>query len=224
MGKKPKESPHLFKVFASEDRQSLIVRYPYQRDSDVEFGFAEAARRLAASFRGQPIDDTILMPFMFLWRHAIELSLKDQIRYAARLRRENGEEDEALAADSVRMRLTNTHRLGQLARELAQHFEALDLPAMPDGTRRTLEWLVAADPDGLTFRYSGGLPDTQDFIDFPGLNKCLAETYDMVSAGLDVLDAYGDAQEDLLAERRAFEAEIRADYEAEMRSYFGYEI
>lgn len=62
------------------------MRYPYQDDSDVEFGYAEAARRLAASFRGQPIDDAILMPFMYLWRHAVELSLKQQIKYAATLR------------------------------------------------------------------------------------------------------------------------------------------
>jgi hypothetical protein len=221
MGNKPQQSPHLFKVFASQDRESLIVRYPYQDDSDVEFGYVEAARRLAASFRGQPIDDTILMPFMYLWRHAVELSLKQQIKYAAKLRRANGEDDATLDPEKLRGWLNRTHSMRDMATELAGHFAHLDLPEMPSDTRRTLSWLIEADPKGQTFRYSGGLPDTQDFIDFHALAQCLEETYNMVSAGIDVLAAYGEAQEDFLAERREFDAEMRAEYEAEMRAEYG---
>jgi len=203
------------------------VRFPYQDDSDVEFGFAEAARRLAATFSAQPIDDVILLPFLFLWRHAIELSLKVQIRYAARLRRLNGDDEDKLGAEAVGARLIKTHRIGQLARELAEHFANLDLPAMPQETKRTLDWLVAADPNGLAFRYSGELPDTQDFIDFAQLSKSLEETYNMVSLGLDVLSAYGESQDEFLAiqqeQRAEFEAEMRAEYETEMRQHMDYE-
>jgi hypothetical protein len=220
MGNKPAQSPHLFKVFASNDHQSLVVRYPYQKDSDVEFGYVEAAKRLAASFQGQPIDDTILMPFMYLWRHAVELSLKQQIKLAARLRRANGDQDESLDPERLRGWLNRTHSMRALAKELAGHFVQLDLPEMPKDTSRTLSWLIEADPNGQTFRYSGGLPDTQDFIDFHALSKCLEEAYNIVSAGIDVLWAYGAAQEDFLAERREFEAEMRAEYEAEMRAEY----
>ncbi|GGH94650.1 hypothetical protein ACFFGR_02710 [Arthrobacter liuii] len=224
MGKKPARSPHLFRVFKSTDRQSLIVRYPYQDDSDLEYGYAEAAKRLAASFQGQPIDDTILLPFMYLWRHAVELSLKQQIKLAARLRRANGEEDESLDPEKLRGWLNRTHSMRELATSLAAHFAELDLPKMPQETNRTLSWFIDADPNGQTFRYAGGLPDTQDFIDFPALNKCLEDTYNMVSAGIDVLWAYSEAQEDFLAERREFEAEMRADFEAEMRAEYGSEF
>lgn len=224
MGNKPPQSPHLFKVFASKDQQSLIVRYPYQDDSDVEFGYVEAARRLGASFQGQPLDDAILMPFMYLWRHAVELSLKQQIKFAAKLRQANGDQDVLL--DSARLRgwLTRTHSMRELATALAGHFAQLDLPEMPNDTRRTLSWLIEADPKGQTFRYSGGLPDTQDFIDFHELGKCLEETYNIVSAGIDVLSAYSEGQSDFLAERREFEAEMRAEYEAEMRGEYEDEI
>lgn len=219
MAGKSSDSPHLFKVFPGKDPRSLIVRYPFQDDSDVEYGFAEAARRLAQSFSGEPIDDVILMPFLFLWRHAIELSLKNQIRTAVTLRKLNGEDDPSLNKDEVTARLTKTHRIGQLAKELAGHFSHLDLPAMPEETRRTLEWLVAADPAGLAFRYSGALPDTQDFIDFPKLSGSLEDTYNMVSAGKDVLWAYGEAQDEFLAIQR----EQQAEYEAEMRQYMDYD-
>lgn len=211
-------TPHLFKVFPGNDRRSLIVRYPYQNDDALEFGFAQAAKRLAATFKAQPIDDTILLPFLFLWRHAIELALKGQIRYATRLRRLNGDDSPDLDADKVNQRLTKTHRIGQLAKELAKHFAALDLPSMPEETRLTLEWLVAADPNGLAFRYSGGLPDTQDFIDFLQLSAAMEETYNMVAAGADVLDAYGDAQAEYLDIQR----EQQAEYEAEMRQFMDY--
>jgi len=145
MAGKSSDSPHLFKVFPGNDPRSLIVRYPFQDDSDVEVGFAEAAKRLAQSFSGEPIDDVILMPFLFLWRHAIELSLKDQIKTAITFRKLNGDDDPSLNKDEVVARLTKTHRIGQLAKELAGHFSRLDLPAMPAETGRTLEWLVAAD-------------------------------------------------------------------------------
>jgi hypothetical protein len=224
MGKKPAKSPHLFRVFKSTDRQSLIVRHGYQTDADLEFGYAEAAKRLGASFQGQPIDDTILLPFMYLWRHAVELSLKQQIKLAARLRRANSDEDESLDPEKLRGWLNRTHSMRELATELANHFSKLDLPKMPQETTRTLSWLIEADPNGQTFRYAGGLADTQDFIDFPALNKCLEDTYKIVSAGIDVLWEYSQAQDDFLAERRAFEAEMQADFEAEMRAEYGSEF
>lgn len=224
MGNKPPQSPHLFKVFAGKDRQGLIVRYPYQDDADVAFGYVEAAKRLAASFQGQPLDDTILMPFMYLWRHAVELSLKHQIKLAAKLRQANGEQDALLDPDRLRGWLMRTHSMRDLATELAGHFAQLDLPEMPNDTRRTLSWLIEADPKGQTFRYSGGLPDTQDFIDFLALSRCLEETYNMVSVGIDVLWAYSAMQEDFLAERHEVEAEMRAEYEAEMRAEYEAEI
>lgn len=80
-------------------------------------------------------------------------------------------DDGLTAADRVDLIANQVIPEDQLAVELETHFSRLDLPTLPDGTRRTLAWLVAADPSGLAFRYSGELPDTQDFIDFPKLSK-----------------------------------------------------
>ncbi|WP_208739464.1 hypothetical protein [Arthrobacter agilis] len=209
------KSPRLFQVFPSEDPHNLIVRYPFEDDAAIEYGFAEAAKRLAASFSGQPRDDTILMPFLFLWRHAIELTLKDQIRTAAYFRRANGEQETTLEKDNVAARLKKTHSLGKLAHELTEHFHHLELPTMPSETVKALQWLSDADPTGVAFRYSGNFPETQDYIDFPKLSKSLEETYNMISAGADVLSAFGDA----LSEYLEIQRELQADYEAEMRQY-----
>jgi hypothetical protein len=71
-----------FTEFPATDYDSLIVRY--SGDQDGRFGscFAEAADRLAASYRGGAPDDALLLPLLYLYRHAIELDLKHSIRFA----------------------------------------------------------------------------------------------------------------------------------------------
>jgi len=61
----------------------LIARYPYRTDRDYAFFYHEAANRLASTYTGKTIDDTILIPFLMLYRHAFELQLKNCIRYLA---------------------------------------------------------------------------------------------------------------------------------------------
>ena len=52
------------------------------------------------------------MPFLYLYRHAIELDLKHAIQYAAQLRRNNGELQPELAPDAVAERLKEKHGTG----------------------------------------------------------------------------------------------------------------
>ena len=58
-------------------------------DGHIEFEYGDAAQRRAAPLQWQPIDDAIRMPFVYLRRHRVELSLKpaDQVRDRAPTRK-----------------------------------------------------------------------------------------------------------------------------------------
>ena len=219
-------SSRLFKLYPGTHYDGLIVRYPYDTDSRLEYCFADAADRLASTYQGLPNDDSILYPWLYLYRHAIELALKESIRLAARLRRNNGELDESLEADTVRERLRIKHRhsIGALVNELNGHLIALDQPQLPKDTRKMLTTLATADPTGEAFRYSGSLPDEQDAVDFYQLTDAVKKAYGITSATYDMLDHYASLQADWLEDMHSmhadFDAEMRAEYEAEMRAEY----
>ena len=208
----------IFTEFPATDRASLIVRYPRESGARVGYCFAAAADRLASTFRGSAPDDALLMPFLYLYRHALELDLKHSIRYAAQLRRGNGELDPELAPVAVeeRLRRRHKHRLMALVDELDLHLKALEQDTFPSEVRRLFTRISVSDPRGESFRYGDGLPEEQDQIDFPALAEALKEAYNITSAASDVLYAYEEYQRDMLEEQRAVEAE----FEAEMRQEF----
>lgn len=220
--KKPRRVT-LFSLHPGENYGGLIVRYPHDTDGRIEYDFADAAERLAASYRGEPSDDAILYPWLFLYRHAIELSLKQSIRLAAGLRRANGERDSSLEAEAVneRLRRKHGHRLGALLSELNEHLEILGVSSLPPKTIEILTALAEADPNGVSFRYAGSFPDTQDAMDFPQLNAAVKEAYGITSATIDVLDVYAQGQADWLDEKHQLEAEMRAEFEHDMWSEYG---
>lgn len=211
----------IFTEFPATDHAGLIVRYAGKGAERLAHSFADAAERLASTFRGQAPDDAVLMPFLYLYRHAIELDLKHAIRFAARLRRINGEREESLGPDAVAERLQkkHRHRLMALVDELDGHLVDLRLSTLPKDVRRLFTLIHASDPSGESFRYGSGLSDSQDQIDFPALAAALKEAYDISSAASMMLDAYEDDQSSMLEEQRALEAEYAADMRAEFESW-----
>jgi len=212
-------SSALFNLYPGTHYDGPIVRYPYDTDARLEYCFADAADRLASTYQGRPQDDAILYPWLYLYRHAIELALKESIWLAARLRRNNGETDERLETEAVRLRLRtkDKHSIGALVHELNTHLAALDQPLIPKDAMKMLTALATADPAGEAFRYTGGLPDSQDAMDFHELNAAVKEAYGMTSATYDVLDEYASVQADWLEDMR----QIQAEYDAEMRAEYG---
>lgn len=190
----------LLRRFPSTVYGNLIVRYPCQRTSDYAFAYHEAAKRLASTFRGEPIDDTMILPFLLLYRHAYELRLKHLIKYLAGVRRRYREPGNAtLSGDVVakRLRYEHRHRLKPLFDELMEHYEALDLRSeMPTGIAETIELLHEADSTGMAFRYDNELPDTQEYTDFPALAAMLDEQLTMLSLTEDVVDGLFSAVPD----------------------------
>ena len=205
------------------NQRGLIQRWGSRDDSRLSYEFAESAKRLAATHVGEPSDDVILMPFMLLYRHAIELSLKESIHYAALLRRRNEESDPSLEAHAVSERLQRKHghSIGALVNELNSHMIALELSVMPKDTGRILQMLAEADATGEAFRYTGKLAESFDNIDFPSLSAALDETYAITAASRDVLEAYGSAQSEYLEIQRELDAEIRAEYESDYANDMG---
>lgn len=221
----PEPSPALFTTFPGTAHHRLIVRYPYETDARLSYQFADAAGRLATTYAGRPEDDSMLIPWLYLYRHAIELSLKSSIRIAVQLRRNNGDHSDDLETEALAKRLRRTygHKLKPLIDELNSHLAALKIAAVPAETVEVVELLNLADPGGMAFRYAGELPNGQDSMDFPALSQALGEAYSMVATTEDLLDDYGQSQSDWLAHKQDIEAEMRAEFEAEMRWSYGTE-
>jgi hypothetical protein len=219
--KQPQPRRDVFSQFPATGRDSLIVRYPFEGDDRLAYSFAATADRLVSTFTGSPSDDAMLLPYLYLYRHAMELELKEAIRYAARMRRAKGDGDPGLAPDAVNEDLRSRigHRLMALVESLDLHLKALDLERTPTSVRKTLQLISNADKMGVAFRYSGSLPDTQDNINFGALASAVQGAYQLLAAAQDVLSAF----EDNLRDFQEYEDEMRRDYEDEMRrEYEGY--
>lgn len=220
-GKAPKRRD-VFTAFPATTHDRLIVRYPDGNDGRLAFSFAESANRLAGTFAGEAPDDALLLPFLYLYRHAIELELKHSIKYAARLRRNGGDVDPDLDNDKLAAHLKQKlgHKLLPLVDELDKHLVALKQPRMPSSVRSTLNLISSADRLGESFRYEGSLPDEQDYIDFLALAQAVADAYQVTAAAADLLSVVEDNQRDWFAEKDEFEQEMRADMEAEYAAEF----
>ncbi|MGB7961476.1 MAG: hypothetical protein WCF12_00755 [Propionicimonas sp.] len=216
--KKQQPRRDVFTAFPASDYGNLIVRYPDANDGRLAASYAEAANRLAGTFRGQAPDDALLLPFLFLYRHAIELELKYAIRYAVRLRRNEGETDPSLESDALDQHLKGKlkHRLMALVGEIDKHLLALNLETVPPKVRKTLELIHSTDLVGESFRYPGSLADEQDQIDFVALATAIHDAYQTVATEVDMLSVIEDYQYDAGEEQRAFEAELRGDFEGDI--------
>ncbi|WP_166355036.1 hypothetical protein [Phytoactinopolyspora limicola] len=191
------ETLRLLELVPNKAYHRLIVRYPYQTDSNFAFFYQESAERLASTYRGKPEDDTILMPFLMLYRHAFELEIKDFIRFLAQKRHryheaQNGELRREEIDKKLRHKLR--HNLEDLLNELLQHYDTLALPEeFPQSVKDLVDMLHAADRGGTAFRYAGGLPDSQDYADFPDLVELLRERFELLQAVYSSVEALYDA-------------------------------
>ena len=183
---------------ASDIYSRLIVRYPYQTDRDYAFFYHESANRLASTYTGEPIDDTILMPFLMLYRHALELQLKNLIRYLAAIRRRYHEPaNPELYSESIDKNLRDKirHNLAKLINELIKHYESLGLDEeFPESVKKLIRMMHDADNHGTAFRYAGQMPERQDSADFPDLVEMLDREFRLLDALEDWIDAiYSEA-------------------------------
>lgn len=163
---------------------NLIVRYAHKSANDFAFFYAESAKRLAGTFKGKPEDDTILLPFLYLYRQAVELRLKSHISSFAttRMMYTDGETpDLKNRADAEWVRQKYWHNLHKLLNETKEQYEALSSHPFPADVEKFVLALHEDDEAGVSFRYAGNLPNIQESADFPKLAAWLETGYDNLS-------------------------------------------
>jgi hypothetical protein len=187
-----------------------------QRENDgaVAAGFLEAADVLAQHWDENRPNDRLVLPILALYRHSIELALKDGIRTMAKLR--HGLDGPEFLSDVVEDRLSATHSIGRLVEDLCKWLERLDLgpgQQLPVDTIAVLKSLHLLDENGQAFRYSTvkvgngrarklvpARPD-QVLFDLPAVAATLSEAASLLIYGVSgVLDQYADWQAEMWAE------------------------
>lgn len=168
----------LLEAVPATQQDRLIVKAPYENDRHFSAFYHESAKRLAATFRGQPQDDMILLPFLGLYRQAYELALKSFIRGLAKERRRihnSGDPDLDPAVIEENFLSKQGHSLHKLMNQLQVHWKALDFEQdIPADLIKLIMQMHETDPAGTSFRYSSkNQPTGQVRSDFPALVKML---------------------------------------------------
>lgn len=138
-------------------RQTVLVGGSWETDGTLAASYLEAAQILAEHAATRHRNDLIALPALNLYRHAIELALKDAIRATAESLRREGTDDPELDAERLNLQLTRSHSIGGLADILSTLLERLGLGAeqqLPARTLEILKGLHLLDSTGQAFRYS----------------------------------------------------------------------
>jgi hypothetical protein len=185
----------------SNDWRDIAYVGYFDGDTGLAQGFAEAAEAILAAFgQDQATNDRLLLPVIYNYRHALELSLKQAIREAARRLRFGGhgcvELDPKFLDNELKAK--QRHRLGPLAKQLVELLAQLNIE-YPAKTVTLLERLHQLDPHGEAFRYAGRLHTTAKHVDVPRLVGAFREAFDIIHWGLLLgeLQVYADYQYDM---------------------------
>lgn len=181
-------------------------------------GFQHGAQALLNVVRTTGHDqDLLVYPIVYSLRHAVELALKQVIRSGRQLIDDPGD-------------FPDGHRLNNLWFTCKPILTRI-WPADPAYTtvESAITRLCDLDPEGDGFRYpvttkrKGTRAATLDrelrHLDLGALVADVVEALDLIGGAETGIDVYRDAQQDMLAERRELEREMRAEYEAEMAQY-----
>jgi len=188
IGAMDKPADDLFTEHETPTMRNLIQYSPALMNPHmVAASYADAALRLARSYTGQPWDDVMLLPSMFLWRQAIELEIKRTIKRLTELRVENGETSSELMPKAVSRRLQFKigHDLRGLLAELEEDIDALTLQPLPAPVTKTLLLLAELDNGGTSFRYPYLLQTEGRNLDFASLTESLSDAFDLLSVVID---------------------------------------
>lgn len=181
------KEPGLFLSNPATSQSNLIQYHAWADDANLAEGYADAARRLARSFKAQPWDDVMLLPFLFVWRQAIELSLKNSIKRLAAWRRLNGDTDPALEPKRLKNHLRSQigHRISKLRDELEDQLMALEAQGLPADVMSTLDLVAEIDDGGTGFRYAGVLDSKGAALNIVTLNERLDRAFEYCGLALD---------------------------------------
>ncbi|WP_279366225.1 hypothetical protein [Microbacterium testaceum] len=172
--------------------RTQIVRYPHEDSGRLSYSFQYAADALASTYTGKNEDDSLLLPYLTLYRQAFELRLKYLIAFLASTRQTyvEGVTPELTNAQSTEhIRKKFGHNLGKLLTAVETHYAALKMPSpFPSAVKAVILAFHDDDEAGVAFRYAGQLPEVQEHADFPTLSNLLTATYVELSLIEDYVD------------------------------------
>lgn len=170
----------LARDYPSNDMKNLIQLNPYQDLGSYSMAFSLTADRVAESYKAKPEDDTILMPYLTLYRQAFELLLKDIALSFGAFHRRTGSDLTEFSMERMADRIGHKgfgHSLHKSFAYFEKHFEELGLATepLPASLPRAIRLLHSTDPSGTNFRYPDDKLAEVLNIDFLKLHKELQE-------------------------------------------------
>lgn len=188
--------PPLFAAYSIADRPWVgTFWWGGMSDAVLPDSYLEAARRLQVGAKDGADAERVLLPILYLYRHAIELQLKRAIQEAVAVRRALGDDAADLEYAAVSTRLMSSalgHKLWKLLRELEMHLGELELEALPDSSRKLLKRLNDTDLASTGFRYADTLKHAHVSIDLDRLAADLVEVYRTLDGIIGYLDSLTD--------------------------------
>ncbi|UAV84857.1 hypothetical protein BV113_00630 [Glutamicibacter phage BIM BV-113] len=152
---------------------------PYKSFADQSFEYWEAAKRVHETYAGNPLDDTLIMPYLLLCRHSLELELKDLLIQTAEQRRRIGIAGPKDSSEDVLKDLKTKyrHKLQSLFDRVMRDFNGFASGGEnpPAHLRSMVALLNELDPTGESFRYPDSTLDDSFNLDFDALHNDMAE-------------------------------------------------
>jgi hypothetical protein len=147
-------------------------RSPIGRRGLYSDGFLQAGDRLVDSLKGSPVEDALIYPIVYVYRHHLELELKGRILYCLNwLSGKNAEEIKSFASE----KLNRNHRLLPLWHTLRNLYPccAKQMPNETKAFEKLLAELDKLDPDGQAARYAEDIKEKQTFFGLYSLDLAL---------------------------------------------------
>lgn len=163
-----------------------------ESDLSLSMGYASAANTLVNAWRHGDINDGHLLPITYLYRHAIELALKDCIRLADACLELQDPKNHVRPSKGIDHWLSKValHRLAAPADRLSKYLDVLGMDKLPKESRLVLDEVHLLDPNGDSFKYAAdarGLPSnrpTEERIDVVQLGEHFKAAHGVIAGGI----------------------------------------
>ncbi|MDN5912859.1 MAG: hypothetical protein L0H71_09315 [Yaniella sp.] len=172
----------------------FIFVQPSQTLASLAQDYKNAADRLAVTFQGNSIDDSLLKPFLFLYRHAFELQLKSMtVAWKFTSAKMYGRQIPSPSGVEKALRKSG-HRLIDLFSKIDQSYKTVlpEGPALLKASLEVIDLLNRLDFEGTRFRYPQSDESIHETNDLAGWSMDFISLHEDFQVGFDDLTAYDD--------------------------------
>ena len=199
----PKTTDTLIEAGGGKAAKTLFTDLMAGKWSIYAHGYKRAADELVDKVEGEAPDDVLILPIVFLYRHYVELTLKDLILRLV-----------SLCGLHIEPKQITGHKLPPLWELAKQHLHCVKEEMQDKEVVPALDKLIGElqdlDPDSMHFRYAVDKDFAEMVLPRSLSMKHLKETMEKIRNGF----SYIEAGIDMEWEARAFDAELRAEVES----------